>query len=82
MTRPARYRLEGIPGLDGATARELDPPALQLADTAQQGVLPFSDGSHLGPLFNTTTTAPPPAGPAAAPSVTGEGTLWLGACCT
>jgi len=56
VTRPTRYRLEGIPGLDGATAREWNPPQLQLADTAQQGVLPFSDGSHLGPLFDTATT--------------------------
>lgn len=54
-----RYRLEGIPGLDGATAREWTPPPQRLADPAQQGVLPFSDGSHLGPLFdiNTTDTA-------------------------
>ena len=54
--RQTRYRLVGIPGLDGATAREWNPPQLQLADTAQQGVLPFSDGAHLGPLFNNTTT--------------------------
>ena len=54
--RPTRYRLEGIPGLDGATAREWNPPQQQLADTAQQGVLPFSDGSHLGPLFDIATT--------------------------
>lgn len=60
MTRRPRYLLEGIPGLDGATAREWDPPALQLADPAQQGVLAFSDGSHLGPLFTTTTTIDSP----------------------
>jgi hypothetical protein len=53
---PARYRLEGIPGLIGATAREWNPPQLQLTDTAQQGVLPFSDGSHMGPLFDIATT--------------------------
>ncbi len=58
--RQTRYRLEGIPGLAGATAREWNPPQLQLADTAQQGVLPFSDGSHLGPLFSTTTTEATP----------------------
>ena len=55
MSRPTRYRLEALP-IEGATAREWDPPALQLADTAQQGVLPFSDGSHLGPLFDSATT--------------------------
>ena len=62
MTRPARYRLEALP-IEGATAREWDPPALQLADTAQQGVLPFSDGSHLGPLFDTATTTTAEATP-------------------
>ena len=51
-----RYRLEGIPGLDGATAKEWTPPVQSLADPAQQGVLPFSDGSHLGPLFDMATT--------------------------
>lgn len=55
---PLRYRLEGIPGIDGAAAREWNPPQLQLADTAQQGILPFSDEAHLGPLFNTTTEEP------------------------
>ncbi len=55
---PTRYRLEGIPGLVGATAREWNPPQLQLADAAQQVVLPFNDGSHLGPLFDTTTVTP------------------------
>ena len=57
---PARYRLEGIPGLDGATAKEWGPPAAQRPELAQQGVLPFSDGSHLGPLFDTTTTETTP----------------------
>ncbi len=56
MTRPTRYRLEGIPGLEGATAKEWSPPAAKRPDTTTQGVLPFSDGSHLGPLFHTTTT--------------------------
>jgi hypothetical protein len=55
-----RYRLEGIPGLADATAREWNPPQLQLADPATQGVLPFNDGGHLGPLFNTTTTPEKP----------------------
>ena len=58
MTRPARYRPEGIPDLDGATAKEWNPPAEQLPDLARQGMLPLSDGSHLGPLFGTTTTTP------------------------
>jgi hypothetical protein len=56
VTRHHRYRLEGIPGLDGATAKEWTPPVQSLADPAQQGVLPFSDGSHLGPLFEIATT--------------------------
>lgn len=51
-----RYRLEGFPGLDGATAKEWNPPQQQRSDTAQQGVLPFSDGAQLGPLFITTTS--------------------------
>ena len=55
MTRRTRYRLEALP-IEGATAREWNPPTLQLADPATQGVLPFSDGGQLGPLFNTTTT--------------------------
>ncbi|WP_216905737.1 hypothetical protein [Synechococcus sp. CCY 0621] len=55
MTRPPRYLLEGIPGLGGASPKEWDRPQLQLADPSQQGVIPFSDGSHLGPLFNTIT---------------------------
>jgi hypothetical protein len=52
---PLRYRLDALP-IEGATAREWNPPQLQLADPAAQGVLPFSDGGQLGPLFNTTTT--------------------------
>jgi hypothetical protein len=53
--RPLRYRLDALP-IEGATAREWDRPTLQLSDPASQGVLPFSDGGQLGPLFNTTTT--------------------------
>ncbi|MCP9901737.1 hypothetical protein KBZ12_10825 [Cyanobium sp. Cruz CV13-4-11] len=60
--RPTRYRLEALP-IEGATAREWDPPALRLADTARQGVLPFSDGSHLGPLFDIATTTTTEATP-------------------
>jgi hypothetical protein len=52
--RPLRYRLDPLP-IEGATAREWDRPTLQLSDPASQGVLPFSDGGQLGPLFNTTT---------------------------
>lgn len=55
--KPTRYRMEALP-VDGATAREWNPPQLQLGAAAQQGVLPFSDGAHLGPLFNTTTEEP------------------------
>ena len=62
MTRPTRYRLEALP-IEGATAREWNPPALQLADAAEQGVLPFSDGSHLGPLFDIATTTTTEAAP-------------------
>ncbi len=53
--KPTRYRLEALP-IEGVTAKEWNPPQLQLADPAQQGILPFSDGGQLGPLFNTTTT--------------------------
>jgi hypothetical protein len=55
IARPLRYRLDALP-IEGATAKEWDRPQLQLSDPAQQGVLPFSDGAHLGPLFDTTTT--------------------------
>jgi hypothetical protein len=60
MTKPARrqplrYRMDALP-IEGAAAREWNPPQLQLADPAAQGILPFSDGSQLGPLFTTTTT--------------------------
>lgn len=55
---PLRYRLEALP-IEGATPREWNPPQLQLADPATQGVLPFSDGAQLGPLFDTTTTDTP-----------------------
>ena len=62
MTKPARrqplrYGMDA-PAIEGATAREWNPPQLQLADPAAQGILPFSDGSQLGPLFNTTTNRP------------------------
>jgi hypothetical protein len=50
--RPLRYRMESLP-IEGATAREWDRPQLQLTDPASQGILPFSDGGQLGPLFNT-----------------------------
>ena len=63
MIRPTRYRQEGIPGLDGATPREWNPPALQLSDPAQQGLLPFSDGAQLGPLFDIATTTTTEATP-------------------
>lgn len=56
MTRRPRYRLDPLPGIPEATAREWGPPAAQRPELAQQGVLPFSDGAQLGPLFNTTTT--------------------------
>ena len=54
---PLRYRMESLP-IEGATAREWDRPTLQLSDPAAQGILPFSDGGQLGPLFNSTTTTP------------------------
>jgi hypothetical protein len=59
VTRPTRYRMESLP-IEGVAPREWNPPQLQLADPAQQGILPFSDGGQLGPLFNTTTTTEAP----------------------
>lgn len=53
--QPLRYRMGALP-IEGASPREWDRPQLQLSDPAAQGVLPFSDGGQLGPLFNTTTT--------------------------
>lgn len=53
--RPLRYRMDALP-VEGATVREWDRPQLQLSSLEAQGVLPFSDGGQLGPLFNTTTT--------------------------
>lgn len=55
--RPLRYRMEALP-IEGASSREWDRPTLQLTDPAAQGILPFSDGSELGPLFTTTTDRP------------------------
>jgi|688.fasta_scaffold754856_2 hypothetical protein len=53
--KPTRYRQEALP-IEGATAKEWDRPQLRLTDPAQQGVLPFSDGAQLGPLFDIATT--------------------------
>ena len=49
-----RYRQEPLP-VPGAEPREWSPLGPSPAKPAQ-GWLPFSDGSQLGPLFNTTTT--------------------------
>jgi hypothetical protein len=49
--------MEALP-IEGASSREWDRPTLQLTDPAAQGILPFSDGSELGPLFTTTTDRP------------------------
>jgi len=51
--QPLRYRMAALP-IEGATDREWNPPQLHLASPEAQGVLPFSDGSQLGPLFTTT----------------------------
>ena len=51
-----RYRMEGLPGL--GEAREWSPPPPP-RERPQQGWLPFSDGSQLGPLFNTTAEGEP-----------------------
>ena len=48
------YRQEPLP-IPGAQPREWSPP-VQRTDKPAQGWLPFSDGSQLGPLFDTTTT--------------------------
>ena len=46
-----RYRLDAIPGLE-LPPIEWAPPAAAKGPAPIQGQLPFSDGSHLGPLFN------------------------------
>jgi hypothetical protein len=48
-----RYRLDAIPGLElELPPTEWSPPAAARPAAPIQGQLPFSDGSHLGPLFN------------------------------
>lgn len=49
------YRQEPLP-IPGAQPREWSPP-VQRTEKPIQSWLPFSDGSQLGPLFNTTTEA-------------------------
>lgn len=53
VQRPARYRMEALPGLAGAEAKEWSLPAAP--DGAEQGWLCL-DGAVLGPLFDQPTT--------------------------
>lgn len=52
MGKPNRYRLEPLPGLEGHAAAKQWGPAAGASHEVEQGWLPFSDGSQLGPLFD------------------------------
>ena len=47
-----RYKQEPLP-IDGAEPRQWS-PQVERTEKPDQGWLPFSDGSQLGPLFNLT----------------------------
>ena len=52
MATPNRYRMEPLPGLEGHAETQQWGPAPEARTTAEQGCIPFSDGSQLGPLFD------------------------------
>ena len=52
MATPNRYLLEPLPGLEGHAAAQHWGPAPEPSPEVEQGWLPFSDGSQLGPLFD------------------------------
>jgi len=51
MTNPNRYRMEPLPGLEDQAEVRHWGPAPERTSKAEQGWIPFSDGSQLGPLF-------------------------------
>lgn len=52
MGKPNRYLLEPLPGLEGHAAAKQWGPVAGASPEVEQGWLPFSDGSQLGPLFD------------------------------
>ena len=52
MGKPNRYLMEPLPGLEGHAAAKQWGPAAGGSPEVEQGWLPFSDGSQLGPLFD------------------------------
>lgn len=52
MGKPNRYLLEPLPGLEGHAAAKQWGPVAGASLDVEQGWLPFSDGSQLGPLFD------------------------------
>lgn len=52
MATPNSYLLEPLPGLEGHAAAKHWGPAAGASPEVEQGWLPFSDGSQLGPLFD------------------------------
>jgi hypothetical protein len=74
MGKPNRYLLEPLPGLEGHAGAKHWGPAARASPEVEQGWLPFSDGSQLGPLFDAGQQlqgeAPPqpPGAPAEAAS--------------
>ena len=49
MATPNRYLLEPLTGLEGHAAAKHWGPAAEPSPEVEQGWLPFSDGSQLGP---------------------------------
>ena len=52
MGKPNRYLMEPLPGLEDHAAAKQWGPAAEPSPEVEQGWLPFSDGSQLGPLFD------------------------------
>jgi hypothetical protein len=52
MATPNRYQMEPLPGLEGHAAAKQWGPVAGASPEVEQGWLPFSDGSQLGPLFD------------------------------
>ena len=54
-----RYKVDALPGLEGAAAAEEWSPAPPPQEQPRQGWLLFNDGAQLGPLFNTNAGEQP-----------------------
>ena len=52
MATPNRYRMEPLPGLEAHAEAQHWGPAPEPSPEVEQGCIPFSDGSQLGPLFD------------------------------